>query len=281
MRASDILSNMFSKPQLEQTITLSIERLGINGEGVGVFEGFTIFVDGALPGEKIKATICEVRKNFARAKLIQHLTISPQRQKPPCPVFGKCGGCQIMHLEYKEQLVIKRQRVIDALQRIGKFLNVEVAPCQPSPLPLAYRNKIQLPAGARGSHLYLGLYAYNTHDLIEIDKCYIHCSLGEAVFQKVKNILKTSPLTAYNINTGEGDIKCALIKTAVATNQALVILVTTKKSLPGLSEAAKAIMQSMPEIKGVVQNVNPSQDNVMLGKEFYPFSERIRLKRPS
>ncbi len=253
---------MLTKPQLEQTITLTIERLGINGEGVGIFEGFTIFVDGALPGEKIKAVICEVRKNFARARLIEHITTSPHRQKPICPVFGTCGGCQIMHLDYQEQLVIKRQRVIDALQRIGKLFDVDVTSCEPSPLPLAYRNKIQLPAGMSNSHLYLGLYAYNTHDLIEIDKCYIHCTLGEAVFQKVKNILKASSLT-------EGDIKCVLIKTAVTTKQVLVILVTTQKSLPGLSKIATEIMESMPEIKGVVQSVNSSIGNVMLGKEFY------------
>jgi 23S rRNA (uracil1939-C5)-methyltransferase len=260
---------MLSKPLLEQKITLSIERLGINGEGIGAFEGFTVFLDGGLPGEKVIATVCEVRKNFARAKITGTLTLSPHRQKPPCPVFGRCGGCQIMHLDYKEQLVIKRQRVIDSLERIGKISDVEVDSCMPSPLPLAYRNKIQLPAGSEYTHLYLGLYAYNTHDLIKIDKCYIHCLLGEEAFQRVKHILKNSPLTAYDAKTGEGDLKCVLIKTAVHTKQVLVILVTTKKSLPALSLIAAQIMQSMPEIKGVLQNVNPSTSNVMLGKAFY------------
>ncbi len=259
-----------SKPYLNQTITLPIERLGINGEGVGSFEGFTIFVDGALPRETVVATINDVRKNFARAKLEKLLTASPHRQKPPCPVFGKCGGCQIMHLEYSEQLVIKRQRVVDALERIGKFSNVVVAPCAASPLPLAYRNKIQLPTGFKNSHLYLGLYAYNTHDLIEIDTCFIHCSLGEMAFQKIKDILKFS--------LSPDDLKCVLIKTAVYTKQVLVILVTPKKEIPSLPKLAEKIMQAMPEIKGVIQNINPSQGNVMLGKEFITLAGKSSIE---
>lgn len=249
-----------SKPHLDQIITVPIERLGINGEGVGSFEGFTIFVEGALPGERVVATIKDVRKNFARAKLDKHLTTSPHRQKPPCPVFGKCGGCQIMHLEYAEQLIMKRKRVIDALERIGKFTNIAVSACIPSPLSLSYRNKIQLPVGFKDSHLYLGLYAYNTHDLIEIDTCFIHSSLGETAFQNIKKILKTS--------TPPTDLKCVLIKTAVNTKQVLVILITSKKEISSLPLLAEKIMQTMPEIKGVIQNINPSCGNVMLGKDF-------------
>ncbi|HUD01934.1 MAG TPA: 23S rRNA (uracil(1939)-C(5))-methyltransferase RlmD [Rhabdochlamydiaceae bacterium] len=243
------------KPQLHQKITLTIKRLGIHGEGIGDLDGFTVFVDGALPGETVTASICEVRKNFARATLISTELSSPHRVKPPCPVFGRCGGCQLMHLDYPQQLETKRQRVIDALERIGKIFNVPVASCVPSPNPLAYRNKIQLPVDLTR----MGLYAFNSHDIVEIEKCYIHCSLGEKVFAQVKQILKADPDPA---------LKFVLIKTGVSTNQVLVILVTEGEGSPALPATAEKIMESAPEIKGVVQNIKTTADNVVLGKTF-------------
>jgi 23S rRNA (uracil1939-C5)-methyltransferase len=240
------------KPQLHQKITLSIKRLGIHGEGIGDYEGFTVFVDGALPGEVVTASITEVRKNFARAEVVSTEKISPHRVTPPCPVFGRCGGCQLMHLDYSQQLETKRQRVVDALERIGKIFDVPVPACVPSPSPLSYRNKIQLPVDAQHR---MGLYAFNSHEIVEIEKCYIHCSLGEKVFAKIKPILKDAP-----------DLKFVLIKTGVNTNQVLVILVT--EGAPNLSATAEKIMESSPEIKGVVQNINTSNGNVVLGKSF-------------
>ena len=144
---------------MNEPFTLTIQRLGIHGEGVGSLDGFTVFVDGALPGEVVKASFIEKKKNYGRAKVLERLQTSPHRVTPPCPVFGICGGCQLMHLDYSEQLKAKRQRVVDALERIGKLFEVPVGPCTSSPSPLHYRNKIQLPV--QGSKL--GLYAYNSH----------------------------------------------------------------------------------------------------------------------
>ncbi len=238
------------KPRVNQIITLTIQRLGIHGEGVGSLEGFTVFVEGALPGENVKAAMYDVRKNYGRARVVEYLQTSPDRVEPPCPVFGRCGGCQLMHLDYGRQLEAKRQRVVDALQRIGK-IQVEVMPCVPSPSPFAYRNKIQLPY--KDSHL--GLYAFNSHDLVEIERCYIHCPLGEQAFQRIKEIFRKSP---------PEKLRHVLIKTAVHTHQILVILVTEGES--DVMEIAEKIKNSMPEIKGVVQNINDAPGNVILGK---------------
>ena len=244
------------KPQLHQKITLSIKRLGIHGEGIGDYEGFTVFVDGALPGEIVTALITEVRKNFARAEVVSDEKTSPHRVTPPCPVFGRCGGCQLMHLDYSQQLETKRQRVVDALERIGKIFNVPVPACIPSPNPLSYRNKIQLPVDHEHR---MGLYAFNSHEIVEIEKCYIHCSLGEQVFAKIKEILKAEP---------DPTLRFVLIKTGVSTNQVLVILVTEGEGASNLPKVAEKIMESSPEIKGVVQNINTSSGNVVLGKTF-------------
>lgn len=256
---------MFVRPRIGRKMDLTIERLGINGEGVGHWYGYTIFVDGALPGELVHTRLIEQRKSFGRAVLIEILTPSPHRLKPPCPLFGQCGGCQVMHMDYSQQLESKRMRIVDALQRIGKFVDVEISPCMPSPSTLAYRNKIQLPY-APGNKL--GLYSRNSRDLVEIEQCHIHCPRGEEAFQKIQHIVKSSSLVPYDPETGEGELKHVLIKTAVFTDQVLVILVTQGEVITDLMAVAEQIMQALPQIKGVVQNINTSQDNVVLGNEF-------------
>lgn len=233
---------------------LQIKRLGIYGEGVAHHEGYTLFVDGALPGETIEAEVYERRKNFGRAEIKNFITSSPFRQKPICPLFGKCGGCQLMHLDYEKQLEAKRQRVVDAFERIGKLSDIEVLSCRPSPLPLGYRNKIQLPI----KNSRLGLYAKNTHDVVPIKQCFIHSDLGEKVFSCLQKLLASAL-----------GLKHALIKTALHTNQALVILVTEQKESPWLKVLASQLMKEVPEIKGVVQNVNSANSNTILSDSFH------------
>ncbi|MBS0615664.1 MAG: 23S rRNA (uracil(1939)-C(5))-methyltransferase RlmD [Verrucomicrobia bacterium] len=241
-----ILKRLKQPPQTN----IDIQRLGIDGEGVGSLEGFTLFVEGALPSENVQVEITEKRKTYGRARLLQVLSSSPHRVKPLCPLFGKCGGCQLMHLSYPQQLLAKQTRVFDALTRIGK-LSVEVAPCLPSPQPLAYRNKIQLPVSPRGK---LGLYAKDSHNLVEIERCYIHCDLGEKVFQALQPLITT-------------DLRHVLIKTAVHTNQVLVILVTSSSQL--LTSLGEQILKLVPEIKGIVQNIQPDPTNTILSKNFH------------
>lgn len=245
------------KPSLSQQVEITIERLGVHGEGVASYHGFTLFVEGALPQERVRARVTSVRKNFGRAEILERLTSSPHRVTPVCPLFGRCGGCQIMHLSYEEQLAAKRQRVVDALQRIAK-IDVEVLPCIPSPKPLAYRNKIQLPVG---ENLRLGLYARHSHDLIEMEKCAIHTDLGEKVLVEVQRLLKKHEAH---------DVKHLLLKTAVKTGQVLLILVTRSASL--LTKLAEEILQSVPEVKGVVQNIHPEESNVILSSQFRPLA---------
>jgi 23S rRNA (uracil1939-C5)-methyltransferase len=248
------------KPHLGQKLKISIQRLGIHGEGIGESQGLTTFVDGALPGEDVTASVVEVRKNFARAKVEAFETLSPYRVAPPCPVFGKCGGCQLQHLDYAHQLATKRQRVIDAFERIGKLFDIPVSECVPSPYPFAYRNKIQLPVVA-DSDLRLGLYAFNSHDIIEIDKCYIHCDLGEEAFHRIRRLLKTVPEIWPTL-------RHVLVKTGISTRQVLVILVTDGEGSPFLTSVASQIIEALPEIRGVVQNINTSPGNVILSSKY-------------
>lgn len=268
----DVSINYFKEamnlPKVGDTISINIHGLGSSGEGVGYFNGFTVFVDGALPGETVEARLYQCQKRCGFAHLLSISSKSPDRVEPSCKFFGECGGCQLMHLSYEKQLEMKRQRVIDALKRIGKIEDCEVGLCVPSPTSLAYRNKIQLPVREKEKELQIGLYARASHDLVEIDHCQIHCALGEEIYESVASLIKQSGIKAYDPKTGLGELRHLLIKSAENTDEVLVILVTNQDASPIVLELAKKIMTLNPKIKGVVHNLQRSHNNVILGDAY-------------
>jgi len=174
-----------TKSQINKNISLTIHSLGNSGEGIGDWHGYTVYVEGALPGEIIEAQLTEQHHSYGRARLNVIVTPSPSRVEPICPLFHECGGCQIMHLNYSDQLHFKQQQVVKALEKIGKITHIEVPACIPSPSSLGYRNKIQLPVQSEGSECRIGLYARNSHEIIDVDNCAVHCELGETIYKKV------------------------------------------------------------------------------------------------
>ncbi|MBS4168900.1 23S rRNA (uracil-C(5))-methyltransferase RlmCD [Parachlamydia sp. AcF125] len=254
--------------QLHQQIDLFIRSLGSYGEGVGSYEGLTFFIEGALPKETVRVQITELKKNYGRGKLLKVLHSSPDRLQPRCPIFNQCGGCQVMHLSYPKQLEMKQQIVRNALERIGHLKNVEVDPCVSSPYELGYRNKIQLPVILKPNGVTVGLYARNSHTVIPVDHCLIHCGQGETVYQAITQLLKQAPIAPYDEKTGQGILRHLLIKSALKTSESLVILVTSPEKSPALQTLADEIMQACPQVKGVVQNINRKRDNVILGAEW-------------
>lgn len=238
-----------------QIITLRIDNLGSSGEGVGSYHGFRVFVDGALPEETVEAKISLVKKSYAIGTIQKILKASPHRIKAPCIYYDRCGGCQLMHLDYQTQLKLKQQRVIDAFERIGGFKNVSVNPCIPSTHEFSYRNKIQLPVQ---NGIEIGLYEKRSHRLVDIDQCLIHCDLGESIFYHVKRLIN-----------GDEKIRHVLIKSAVNKNEALVVFVTGGAPSKELIELAHRLYEASPSVKGVIHNVNREQNNVILGKKYH------------
>lgn len=155
-------------------IEITITGLGSSGEGVGKVKGFTYFIPGALPGERVTAAVTAKKKNYGLGRLEKILVPSPDRITPPCPVYEACGGCQIQHLAYEAQLVQKRQTVIDALERIGHFSGINVNPTLGADDPWHYRNKMQVPVAEGKKHsLSIGCFAQGTHHVIDVKRCLI------------------------------------------------------------------------------------------------------------
>ena len=236
--------------------TIRIDSLSSTGEGVGTIDGMKVFVEGALPGETVSIHITENKKTYAKAELVEIVTPSFDRTEPVCPLFGTCGGCQIMHLQYPAQLLFKKQRVSDALKRIGGFQDLNILPCLPSPSSLGYRNKIQLPIVWDHGKKTIGLYRKQSHEIIPLKKCFIQCPQGEEIRSLISEKLNIAA------------VRYTLIRNAVFQDEALVIFVTTGHFSKELKTFAEELMESNSLIKGVVENLNPRNNNVILGPTF-------------
>ena len=130
--------------QLGEKISLTIDDIAFGGEGVGRMGDFVVFVPFVLVGETVEAEITEVKKNFARAKLLRVEKASPERVEAPCIYFGKCGGCQYQHMAYETQLRMKQKQIADLFERVGKIPGGVVGPVVPCPSPYGYRNRIMV-----------------------------------------------------------------------------------------------------------------------------------------
>lgn len=241
---------------MSSRLTVKINSLSSTGEGVGSVDGMKVFVDGALPDETVTVDITQRKKTYAKGELVEILSPSFDRAEPLCPLFGTCGGCQIMHLQYPAQLLVKKQRVVDALQRIGGFKDLDILPCLPSPSSLGYRNKIQLPIVWDNGKKMVGLYRKQSHEIIPLKKCFIQCPQGEEIRSLISEKL-TIPAVRYT-----------LIRNAVFQDEALVIFVTTGHFSKELKKFAEELMEANSLIKGVVENLNARQGNVILGPTF-------------
>lgn len=253
------------KPLLRQTLDVNIQRLGMHGEGVASIDGFTLFIPGALPGEQVKVQVIQVRKTFGRARLLKLLTPSPIRQIPACPVFGRCGGCQLMHLPYPDQLAFKTEKVKGDLWHIGGLKDLEVKPCLAAPGETAYRNKIEVPFGRIKERPVLGFYAPESHFIIPIDRCPVQCESGDQLFQSLHRLILNSGVQPYDERLHSPGIRHLFIKTSQKTGENLVTFITNGFEIPGLDELAKRILSENPSVKGIIQNNNPDHGNTILG----------------
>lgn len=248
-------------------VPLSIHGLSHEGEGVGRYQDFTIFVPGAVPGDQVLAKVISIKPSYGRALPIQITQPAENRIIPACPVYADCGACQLQHLDYQAQLDHKRQWVIDALTRIGKLGNVSVRPTLPMSLPWRYRNKAQFPVGQANGRIVAGCFRQRTHKVVDVADCLIQHPLNNLVLQRVKQLADRFNLTTYDETTGKGLLRHVLVRVGFHTGEALAVLVTSGEPFPAKAELVAELMRQVPQLVGVVQNINQRRTNVILGDQ--------------
>lgn len=239
-----------------------IEGYASGGEGVARIEGMAVFVKGALRGEHADVYIEHVGRSAAWAHIQRLLEPSPARVEPDCPYYGQCGGCQLRHMTYAEELELKRQRVQDALRRIGG-VDLAVSVIHGAENTLRYRNKVQFPV-ADGA---VGYYQAGTHRVVDIDDCLLQPELDGACRAAVKGWMERYAVPAYDERTGKGLVRHLFLRTNTR-RELLCCIVVNGKKLPREGELTEALRQAVPGLAGAVLSVNTHRTNVILGNEY-------------
>ncbi|WP_066393663.1 23S rRNA (uracil(1939)-C(5))-methyltransferase RlmD [Neobacillus mesonae] len=253
----------------KQTFPLTIKRLGINGEGVGYFKKQVVFVPGALPGEEVVVEATKIHPKYAEAKIKKIRINSPHRVKPLCPVYDQCGGCQLQHLAYDQQLKEKRDIVIQALERHTKLKleNLDIRETIGMENPWGYRNKSSFQVGEKNGRLLAGLYGMNSHQLINIDQCAVQHSHTNEATAVVKQILEELQIPIYNEKNRKGIVRTIVTRVGMQTEELQVVLITAKKELPKKETIIEEIQKRLPNVKSIVQNINGEKTSLIFGEE--------------
>lgn len=245
-----------------------VDIIGMSHEGSGIakIDGFAIFINGAILGEKIEVKIVKVNKNYAFGKLINIIKSSENRIEPLCDNSKRCGGCNLQHMSYQEQLNFKTQKVKDTIERIGK-INTVIHNTIGMDKPLRYRNKAQYPVGMINNNIVLGFYAERSHEIIDTKKCIIQNEKSEEISNIVKEFISENKISVYDEVKNTGLIRHVITKVGFTTDEIMVVIVTNGKDLPQKDKLINLLTTKVSNIKSIIQNINKENTNVILGEK--------------
>ncbi|MDI3328461.1 MAG: 23S rRNA (uracil(1939)-C(5))-methyltransferase RlmD [Alicyclobacillaceae bacterium] len=250
-----------------EEVEVSVERIGINGEGIGYHRKQVIFIPGALPGERVAVRVAEVERNYARGTLLNILHPSPHRRTPPCPVYGRCGGCQLQHLAYEEQLRAKKELVIESFRRYTRLSDPPVREVLGMEEPWAYRNKAQFQVGEVRGRVAVGLYEPESHRLVDLTGCPVQHPRVNAALKAVRDALEELGIAPYDERRRTGTVRTVVVRAGTATGELHITLVTRTPDLPNREALMAALRRRIPGLTGVSQNVNSARSPLIFGPE--------------
>ena len=249
-----------------QVYEIRIERLGTSGEGVGRYENFTVFIPQALPNERVLTVIEEVKKTYARGRIQKILQENPARVTPLCEIYDECGGCQLQHLSYEEQLHAKRAQVVDALTHIGKLPQILVNETLRADDTWNYRNKMQFPIGLHKGRLVVGCFAQGSHRIINTENCHIQRSANNELANTVREVAEKLHIPVYNEDTHKGILR-HIVGRVGRRGELMAVIVTATKQLPRAKDFVRLLRERLPHLVSVHQNIQTYRNNVIMGRD--------------
>ncbi|HBN83188.1 MAG TPA: 23S rRNA (uracil(1939)-C(5))-methyltransferase RlmD [Clostridiales bacterium] len=265
---------MAEKLNKNQIVEIDITGMSHQGFGVGKVDDFVVFTEGALPGERIKARLVSIKKDYAYGIISEYIEKSPDRRDPFCPVYDLCGGCSLQHMSYESQLKNKTVRVDDCLKRIGGFTDIPVLPCIGMQEPYEYRNKVQLAVGSTGlgegnkqRGLSAGFYARRTHQVVYAQQCRIQPGIADQIKDTVLIYMKSNKISAYDETKNKGLVRHIMVRKSVNTDDVMVVIVATENNRVFMKGLTDILLASFQDIKTVVLNLNTKATNVIMGNE--------------
>jgi 23S rRNA (uracil1939-C5)-methyltransferase len=274
-----------------QEIETTIEKLAFGGQGVARYENLIVFVDDAIPGDRMRVRLRKVKKNHALAYPVELLEPSRLRIEAPCSHFGFCGGCKWQNLEYQTQLKFKKQHVVESLEHIGDIQADSVEDVIPSPLIFGYRNKMEfsfsenrwlppeeLANPAIDKHQFsVGFHVPRFFDrIIDIEKCWLQDERLNLILQFAKAYFKEAGIPVYHNRNHEGILRYLVLRRSFTFDQIMVNVVTFEPIEEGLREFADKLVAEIPSVTSVINNVNPRFAQVAAGdKEFLIYGDPV------
>lgn len=256
-------------------LTVTIEDIGNDGEGIGKVDGYTLFVKDAVIGDTVRCKIMKAKKNYAYGKLEEILVPSGIRVTPLCKFHRQCGGCQIQAMDYEAQLSFKQKKVKNNLMRIGgfqeAFLEEVMEPIVGMENAYHYRNKAQFPVGTdKEGKLITGFYAGRTHDIIANTDCVLGVEENKEILETILRHMEKHHVPAYDEKTGTGLVRHVLIRKGFASGEIMVCLVVNSegKRFPAQDELIEALVK-ISGMTSVSVNINTARTNVIMGDEVY------------
>ncbi|MGT2911608.1 23S rRNA (uracil(1939)-C(5))-methyltransferase RlmD [Streptococcus cameli] len=250
--------------QVKQRIPLKIKRMGINGEGIGFYKKTLVFVPGALKGEEVFCQITAVKRNFVEAKVLKINKKSKFRVEPACGIYEACGGCQLMHLRYDQQLDFKADLLRQALKKFqpNGFEDYDIRPTLGMDEPQYYRAKLQFQTRSFKGKVKAGLYAENSHRLVAIQDCLVQDQTTQAIINRVADLLTKHKIPIFDERKQQG-VRTVMVRRARQTGQVQLIVVASRHL--DLQSFIRELTAEFPEIVTVAFNLHTKKSSEIYG----------------
>jgi len=258
--------------QKNDVVKVTIEDIGVNGEGIGKIDGYTLFIKDAVIGDVVEAKIMKAKKNYGYARMIQIIEPSKDRVEPKCKFARQCGGCQIQQISYEKQLEFKNRKVLGNLERIGGFspelLEKIADPIVGMEIPFHYRNKAQFPFGKdKNGVTVTGFYAGRTHDIIANTDCALGVEQNQEILETILSFMEQYQMEPYDEKTGKGLLRHVLIRYGFTTKEIMVCLVINAKKIPHCEKLVE-LLQKIEGMTSITISVNQKNTNVIMGDSY-------------
>ncbi len=259
--------------QKNDMVTVTIEDIGTDGEGIGKVDGYTLFIKDAVIGDVAEVKIMKTKKNYGYARLMKIVKPSEYRvESPVCRLARRCGGCQIQEMEYARQLRFKEEKVRGNLMRIGgireELLDKVMEPVIGMEHPFAYRNKAQFPFGTdKNGQPVTGFYAGRTHDIIANTDCALGVPVNKEILEIMLGFMKDYGIRSYDETSGEGFIRHVLIRYGFTTKEIMVCIVINGRQIPH----GDVLVQRLIGLEGMTSitiSPNTRRTNVIMGDRY-------------
>ncbi len=261
-------------------VEVEIEDIAFGGRGLARLDGMAVFVDQAIPGDRVMIRIFKKKKNYAEARVVDLIESSPFRIIAPCEYSGFCGGCKWQFLDYDQQLIYKRKHVLDSLEHIGLIKNIDVHPTIPSETIFGYRNKMEFSCADRrwllpeelnrpeiDREFALGLHVPGTFDkVIDTRVCLLQPDLGNEILNTVRSFMRASDAPVYGLRSHTGFWRFVVLRHSVAYDQWMINIVTAHEDLELLRPLAEGLMEKYPQVVSVINNVTSRKASVAIGE---------------